>query len=293
MLCRCSNKTCLEGPPRGASGSKNGTYYRKSDRKTLMRWRCKSCAKSYSAASINPCKGQRLRHLHSQIYHLNNSSTPIRRIALILKISRSTVAAKIAFLSSLKGTIHEAYLRELEKEPLKEVFFDELKTFLHTRCRPVSIAVAAARGRKILAIDAFFCVPNSQRLIKIAQKKGYPILNERASGITKFLEKLAPVVAKDGIIRTDEDVLYPERIKKIFPGATHLKYKSRPATITGHGEMKEGGEDPLFEINHTLAMIRANIARLVRRTWCTTKSLKALKAHLNLYMIYHNTVLTK
>jgi hypothetical protein len=35
-------------------------------------------------------------------------------------------------------------------------------------------------------------------------------------------------------------------------------------------------------------MIRANVNRMFRRTWCTTKRRDRLEAHLVLYADYHN-----
>ena len=46
------------------------------------------------------------------------------------------------------------------------------------------------------------------------------------------------------------------------------------------GELKKRGKDPLFYINHTLAMLRANVNRLIRKTWCTTKDPAQLIYHL-------------
>ena len=39
-------------------------------------------------------------------------------------------------------------------------------------------------------------------------------------------------------------------------------------------------------------MVRANINRMLRRTWATTKRRERLEAHLALYMQFHNEVLT-
>ena len=50
--------------------------------------------------------------------------------------------------------------------------------------------------------------------------------------------------------------------------------------------------DPLFSLNHTFAMLRANVNRLFRKTWCTTKKPQRLADHLALYALYHNEVLT-
>ena len=49
--------------------------------------------------------------------------------------------------------------------------------------------------------------------------------------------------------------------------------------------------DKLFPLNHTLAMLRANINRLIRKTWCTTKCPHRLRDHLTIYISVHNTIL--
>lgn len=54
-----------------------------------------------------------------------------------------------------------------------------------------------------------------------------------------------------------------------------------------------GGFDPIFSINHSLASLRANINRLIRQTWCTTKRPDRLAAHLHLYVSYHNRKVLK
>jgi hypothetical protein len=38
-------------------------------------------------------------------------------------------------------------------------------------------------------------------------------------------------------------------------------------------------------------MLRANINRLFRRTWCTTKKMACLEQHVAIYMDFHNTLL--
>ena len=61
--------------------------------------------------------------------------------------------------------------------------------------------------------------------------------------------------------------------------------------VTGQGELKKLRFDPLFALNHTCAMLRANINRLFRRTWCTTKKKERLEQHLAVYMDFHNRIL--
>jgi sugar phosphate permease len=62
---------------------------------------------------------------------------------------------------------------------------------------------------------------------------------------------------------------------------------------TGQGELKKIKFDPLFSLNHTCAMLRANVSRLFRKTWCTTKRPDQLRAHLMIYAEYHNSQLSQ
>lgn len=57
--------------------------------------------------------------------------------------------------------------------------------------------------------------------------------------------------------------------------------------------MKKNNNDPLFAINHALAMLRANINRLIRKTWCTSKKIERLKDHLDIFTYYFNKIYLK
>jgi len=60
--------------------------------------------------------------------------------------------------------------------------------------------------------------------------------------------------------------------------------------VAGQGELKKIGFDPLFSLNHTAAMIRDGVSRLVRKTWGNSKRMDRLEDHLFVYAHYHNTV---
>jgi len=48
--------------------------------------------------------------------------------------------------------------------------------------------------------------------------------------------------------------------------------------------------NPLFRINHTLAMLRDGISRLVRQTWAASKDRVQLQVHLWVWNCYRNYV---
>ena len=117
--------------------------------------------------------------------------------------------------------------------------------------------------------------------------------NEHKAGLSKLFFKIKNVINKKAIIKSDEHQNYPEFVRHFFPDSTYQRYKGSRGAIVGQGELKKIKRDPLFMINHTCAMLRANINRLFRRTWCTTKDPNMLQKHLNIYIDFHNTVLLK
>ena len=98
-------------------------------------------------------------------------------------------------------------------------------------------------------------------------------------------------LAKKAIIKSDEHKLYPSFVKKNSPKSKHLRFQGGRGSFIGQGELKRVKFDPLFALNHTCAMLRANINRLIRKTWCTTKKFEMLQNHIYIYMDFHNSVL--
>ncbi len=84
----------------------------------------------------------------------------------------------------------------------------------------------------------------------------------------------------------------PKLVKKHLPGRTHKRVKGGRGAITGQGELKKLRFDPIFSLNHTCAMLRANLSRLARKTWSTTKTIQGLIDHLSIYAAYHHRKLT-
>ncbi len=104
----------------------------------------------------------------------------------------------------------------------------------------------------------------------------------------RLFKKLKPLIADNALIKSDSNPHYPGDVKELFPQATHVTYLGKRGAVTGQGELKKVKFDPLFSLNHTCAMFRANVSRLIRKTWCTTQNVDRLYAHLMIYAQYHN-----
>ena len=131
-------------------------------------------------------------------------------------------------------------------------------------------------------------MPSRGKLAAKARAK-YGKRKDRRQEMRKAVfERMQKLVSPFALLRSDSNPSYPHLVRKYFPQASHEKYLGRKGCVTGQGELKQGRFDPLFSINHTCAMLRANVNRLIRKTWCTTKSPERLRAHLMLYANEHN-----
>lgn len=216
----------------------------------------------------------------------------MRRVARVLGIHRKTVERKLEFLSEQGLLEHAQFLKRFIKNPVTEFQFDEMETIEHTKLKPLSIALAVTEEtRKILGFSVSR-MPASGLLARKSVKKYGPRKDERAKGLDTLFKQIKPIVTQKAQIKSDQKPLYPIKVRKHFPKCTHIRTKGRRGCVTGQGELKRGGFDPLFSLNHTAAMLRANVNRLFRKTWCTTKKPERLTQHLVLYMSYHNQILT-
>lgn len=266
-----------------------GHFYRTSDSKWVQRYRCLDCKRSFSNATSHPCFRQKKRGLNFKIKKELASGVSQRRIARNFNLSRSTVRKKFLFLGSLAA---EELRQFNEKKPRAKIIeFDDLETFEHTKCKPLSVTlVVEHRSRRILGF-AVSKMPAKGRLSKIAMKKYGPRIDERRVKGSALFRGIKDLVEENALIKSDQNPSYPALVRTHFPLALHEAHKGQRGSIVGQGELKKVRFDPLFSLNHTCAMLRANVNRLIRRTWCTTKVAENLRLHLAIYAVYHNKIL--
>ncbi|MGZ3694451.1 MAG: hypothetical protein ACXWQO_09720 [Bdellovibrionota bacterium] len=174
-----------------------------------------------------------------------------------------------------------------EKPKAREIEFDDLETFEHTKCKPLSVTIAVeSKTRRILGLEVS-SMPAKGRLVEKARRYGYRP-DQRKFGRRRLFRKIQPLIEENALIKSDNNPHYPRDVRRNFPLAKHLTFAGKRGASTGQGELKKVGFDPLFSLNHTCAMMRANVNRLIRKTWCTTKSADKLYAHLMIYAQFHN-----
>ena len=292
MKIGCKNSNCKSYGSK-SNIVKEGSYFRKSDSRRIQRFRCKRCLKKFSAATGTLEANQNKRRINKSIEGLLCSSVSMRRIAILLNINRKTVKRKLIYLAKKAELVQEEYLESLESSPVFGVQIDDLITIEHSKLKPLTVSIAVnSNNRKILGAEvrqiAAFGLLAEKSVRKYGKRK-----SEHFDGLETLFSKIHKAIDKDAIIESDDHKMYPYFIKKYCPTVIHHRLKSeKSSVVAGQGELKKTKHDPIFCINHTLAMFRANINRLVRRTWCTTKDLNMLQKHIQIYIGFHNNRLT-
>ena len=271
---------------------RNGSFYRKSDSRKIDRYYCRECKKYFSRATLSPAYRQKKRRINHPLLHLMSSGVSQRRAAVILKVNPKTVVRHFRYLAAQARVSHHEWLEQYKNAPLENIQFDDLETSEHTKCKPVSVTLAVdQKQRKILGFQVSQ-MPAKGLLAKTSVNKYGYRKDQRPKGWSAFMRELKSYVAHDAVWTSDENPHYPKHLKKHHPHSTHIQVKGGRGCVTGQGELKKLHFDPLFALNHTCAMLRANMNRLFRRTWCTTKTIQGLIDHLSIYIFYHNKILT-
>lgn len=268
---------------------KHGFFYRRDDARPVQRYRCRDCGRSFSRAGFTPFYRHRHRRLKERIrVSLANNGT-VRGTARNLRIDKDTVARYLVLLA------RQIRLREKHRGttlPLaRQVQFDELITFEHTKMKPLSVMLITDTDRWRMLGFIVSRIPANGHLAAKSRKKYGHRPDQSVLRRAVLLRRVAPHIDPSARIDTDSHSAYPPLIKRFFPDAQHVRHKSRRAAIVGQGELKTGGWDPIFCINHQLAMLRANISRLFRRSWNTTKRVTRLADHLTIYVDHYNRCL--
>lgn len=286
---RCPHPLCIKQASLPYAVVRRGHFRRKTDAATIQRYLCRNCHRGFSVATLDPCYRQHKRTINPLLRALLCGKFSQRRAAFVLNLDPGTVASRLRFFG-MEGRKHLCSLRETMRG-LTHGMFDEMQSSEHTKCKPIAIPmVTSPKNRLILAVGVA-SMPAQHPLVQISLKKYGPRPDNRAEAIVKIFEDVKPMFTKNAVLTTDMAPRYPQPIAMVLPHILHDAHKSRRARRSGQGELKKIGYDPLFNFNHTAAMVRDGVGSLVRQTWGNTKVMARLEDRLAMYAHYHNTVL--
>ena len=264
-----------------------GTFRRKEDSKIIQRFRCKSCGLRFSSATFSDAYRQKKRRVNTPLLRLLASGVSMRRSAVLLGVNRKTIERKLPFLAVRCRRLNQQHLENL-KGRVHNIQLDDLITKENSKLKPLSVTIAVDENRRTILALEVSQIPAFGHLSKSALKKYGKRKDEHFEGLTRLFQTITPIVSPEVQVKSDEHQRYPGFISAYLPKAKHLTFPSQRGCIVGQGELKKVHFDPLFIINHTCAILRANVNRLIRKTWCTTKDPKKLKDHLDVFIYFYN-----
>lgn len=270
---RCPNPACVHhtDPPAGFY-RKKGYRRAKHNHQPVPRYQCKACGKYFCGTQTLPSQGHHRPELNHQVLALAVSGVSLRRMAMVLGCSRRTIDRKVLHLAQQAQKCHTKHLQSLETA---YVMFDELETFIHARWAQVSVPVVVrVKTGEVLA----FGVAKKPSTMRRGIEGNRWVVNERPKVVPAVLASVAGVLKPGATLATDGESSYSKWIGRALPSAQHK------ATVG----VKGPGYDPLFAINVAFAKMRNDLARLGRKTWTTTKTIKGLEDHLWLWVAWTN-----
>ena len=164
--------------------------------------------------------------------------------AAVLQINPKIEEKKLVFL----GEICEKRLASEVKKyaSISVIQFDELKTIEHTKCKPLSVAVAVVKKeRKILGFRVSKMLA-TDHLAEISRKKYGKWPDQRRTSMAHLFRELSGILTPNIAISSDECSFYQGVVNIHFPTATTTQYAGKKSRSSGQGELEKVKFDPIL-----------------------------------------------
>lgn len=262
---------------------KRGSYLIRHNGRRIRRYSCKLCEKSFSRRTLKITYRQKKPYLNRDIYKLHCYGLPLRGISKFLGVSYRTVYRKFKWMGPL--------IPKVSVKPGEKLYLDEMETIEHTKAKPLSILLITDEFYNLHAAEVA-SMPAKGPLAGVSVKKYGFRPDHRQIILENTLKSISESSSRVKEILTDAKSSYVPMIKKYFPEVEHKIHNQ--ADKKRHQErmhelFRKKKFDPLFPVNQRSAKLRADIRRLTRRSWCTTKKPQHLQFHLNMYCYFNNT----
>ena len=276
---------------------RKGFYRRRCDGRSVPRFQCLVCRRSFSAQSFRLDYRLQRPALTVAAFRLLVAKVTLRQAARTLGCNRKTVEHRLRLLGAHCREFQQQLLRRAAaRGGLRGLFqLDELETFEHDRLlAPVTVPVLI-ESKSFFALHAT-TAPLPARGNLTARDRKRKAAREAREGVRKSgsaeavqrcWERLSALAAPGEMVEvaTDCKSQYRRQLAATF-GTRLLHYRAHSSEPRVRGSL-------LFPINLTLAMLRDGVSRLVRRNWGASKKRERLELHQWIWIGYRNYVRAK
>jgi len=275
------------------SYKKRGHYSRECDGRPVQRFHCKCCDRGFSTQTFRVDYRFRKPHLDVRILEALVSKCTLRKCARNHGVRRETIERRVIRFGNHCQQLNRWALdrQRVPHIPHESFSMDELESFETDRLlKPVTMPLLIERESRYILHAEVAPLParkplsarNQRRLAALEKIEGVRQSGSLAA-VKSTLEQLAKRVPEGPlVVVTDKKTTYASELKRIFgERAVHEQVSSKE---------RRDEHNSLFPINHTLAMARDCVAKLVRRSWAHAKRAARLELHTWIWIAFRNLV---
>ncbi len=272
-----------------------GAYKPKCRSRSVPRFRCKNCKRTFSRQTFRADYCDHKPHLNAELLQLTISGVGLRQSARILGLSLTATERKFR-----KICRHLRRVNVNMHGPLPEgstLQFDELETYEEKRReRPVTFAsLIETQSLLIIWGEPATLAPNGRmskkrrKALKTEVALRGPRRTNSRTAVRRTLERGFKMVRDlpQWVIQSDEKSTYPGLIREVFRDIFSPQVAIHEVT---NSKVMRNTKNPLFPINHTEAKARDLLGRLRRETWLGSKKRRYLDLAFQALMAWHNLV---
>ena len=287
----CPKPHCPTHLGPGFTFQRRGSYRRKCDGLVVPCFSCNTCGGHFSRQTFRFNYRWWRPTAHLELFRLFVSKVTQRQAARVTGYARGTVAARMRSMGAHCRLWHRQALKDCK---LTGAFLlDELETFETDRLvQPVTVPVLIQKHSLFIVDVQTAPLPSRGRLgpyHQLRKLRREALYGKRRSGSRQAVERCFRELGRvldpraDLELITDRKSTYRALIRGNFGHlrCNHARVSSRA---------RRDRRNPLFPINHTLAMLRDGVSRLVRRSWGAAKLRERLGEHLWIWVVYRNHV---
>ncbi len=273
---------------------RKGKYVRACDAKVVQRFLCRTCRRHFSTQTFRVDYRLHKPTLHLRLFGAFVSKVTQRQSARNFECTRKTVVHRLRLLSKHSRDFHgKALGRAKDRGGLDGEFqLDELETFENSRrLSPVTMPV-------LMELHSYFVVdvevgtlPSRGRLS--GRELEMKLERDRTEGRRRSESRAAVVRCVEVLERVrdpDVQIVFSSDHKSTYPGVLEDVLVDGYVHERHSSTARRDRANPLFPINHTLAMFRDGLSRLVRRSWGASKQREWLEIHAWVWIGYRNYI---
>jgi hypothetical protein len=270
----------------------DGSYPRAVDGRRVQRYRCTHCQRRFSSQSFRLDFRQQKPRINAPILGCFASKVTHRQTARILRVDRKTVQRRLRVFGPALRRWHAVFLaRARQRGGLEGSFsFDELETYEHDRrLMPVTVPVLIHRKSRFIVHLETADLPARGGLSAhdLARKQVREVrYGKRLNGSARAVEDCLLALKAVHAPRVPLEIVTDR--KQSYPPLVRRHFARRSAFVRESSSTTRNTLNPLFPINHTLAMLRDQVSRLVRRSWAASKRQAELRHHLWIFTAWRN-----